>query len=153
MHLKWMIIAYSIKLTSVVCLLLIYVAFNIFNPWILFLRNKNFLTLILLYSIFLVNFCAYFYVAAEIVSVFLSCGVLHFHIWSFVILILKLLLSLIIPQFDIVWEPPDPDVRQGGQHQAHRHEVAQGGPHRVRVIQQAVRHFATVAPPHYTGSI
>ena len=106
------------------------------------MRDKNFLTLILLYSIFLVNFCAYFYVAAEIVSVFLSCGVLHFNICS-----------CIIPQFNVVREPPDPDVRQGGQHQAHRHEVAQGGPHRVCVIQQAVRHFATVAPPHYTGSI
>ena len=139
--------------TNICCLFTFDIAFNIFNPWIPFLRNKNFLKLILLYSIFLVNFCAYFYVAAEIVSVFRSCGVLHFDICSFVILVLELVLSLIIPEFNIVREPPDSDVRQGGQHQAHRHEVAQGGPHRVRVIQQAVRHFATVAPPHYTGSI
>ena len=138
--------------TNICCLFTFDIAFNIFNPWIPFLRNKNFLTLILLYSIFLVNFCAYFYVA-EIISVFLSFGVLHFNICSFVILVLKFLLSHIIPQFDVVREPPDPDVRQGGQHQAHRHEVAQGGPHRVRVIQQAVRYFATVAAPHYTGSI
>ena len=70
--------------------------------------------------------------------------VLHLHR----LLVHGLGLLLLVEELDVPAVPPDADVGQGGEGEADGHEVAEGVPHGVRVVEEAVGHLAAVAAPH-----
>ena len=57
-------------------------------------------------------------------------------------------LLLLVEELDVPAVPPDADVGEGGEGEADGHEVAEGVPHGVGVVQEAVGHLAAVAAPH-----
>ena len=70
--------------------------------------------------------------------------VLHLHR----LLVHGLGLLLLVEELDVPAVPPDADVGQGGEGEADCHEVAEGVPHGVGVVEEAVGHLAAVAAPH-----